>query len=75
MEQLESDHQDDKRRARQEVDKIMKTMKKEYTDSRKETLRCTKDMRTKPIRRIEREWIQEQDRMQKLVEEGIRECT
>jgi hypothetical protein len=74
MEQLEKDHQDDKRRAHHELDKVMKTMGNEYRACRQEIVQGAQEMTTRPVRRVEKEWMQEQARMQKLVEEGIRLC-
>jgi hypothetical protein len=71
---LEKTHQDDRRRIQHELDKVKKTMGKEYTDARHEISRIAKTMRAQPVRKLEKEWMQEQDRMQKMVEESIRKC-
>jgi hypothetical protein len=73
MEYLEKDQQADKRRVHHEVDRLMKTMGKEYRDSQQEFLRGAEDIKAQPLRRVEKKWMQEQEQMQKLVEEGIKQ--
>lgn len=69
---LEGAHQDDRRRIQHEVDKVKKTMSNGYKEARQEISRITKAIRARPVRELEKEWVQEQDQMQRLIEEGMR---
>ena len=74
LEQLERDHQNEKRRTYSELDKIIKIVYKEYRDSKKQIVRSAEDMRAQSIKKMEKKWMQNQELMQRLVEEGIRKC-
>jgi len=74
MKTLERTHQDDRRRIQHEVDKVKKTMANGYKEARQDISRITKAIRDRPVRELEKEWMQEQDQMQRLIEEGMRKC-
>lgn len=74
MEQLEKDHQDNKRRAHYEVEKIIKAMEKEYRDSKQHIMRNAEELKCRPLRQVEKEWMQKQDQMERLIEEGMKQC-
>jgi hypothetical protein len=71
---LEKAHQDDRRRIQNELDKIKRTMINEYREARLEISRINKVIRARPVRELEKEWMQEQDQMQRRVEEGMKKC-
>jgi hypothetical protein len=71
---LERAHQDDRRRIQHEVDKVKKTMANEYKEAHQEISRITKAIRARPVRELEKELLQEQDQMQRLLEQGMRKC-
>ncbi len=71
---LEKDHQENRRRIQRELDKLKRTMVNEYKGARLEISRINNAIRARPVRELEKEWLQEQDRMQRLVEEGMRRC-
>jgi hypothetical protein len=74
MKNLEKAHQDDRCRIQHEVDNVKKTMVNRYKEARQEISRITKAIRARPVRELEKEWMQEQDQMQRLIEEGMRKC-
>jgi len=74
MKNLERAHQDDRRRIQHEVDKVKKIMANGYKEARQEISRITKAIRAQPVRDLEQGWMQEQDQMQRLIEEGMRKC-
>jgi hypothetical protein len=71
---LEIAHQDDRRRIQHEVDKAKKTMANEYKEARQEISRITGAIRARPVRELEKEWMQEQDQMHRLLEQSMRKC-
>lgn len=68
---LERTHQDDRRHIQHRLDKIKGTMIIEYQEARVEISRINRAIRARPIRQLEKEWIQEQDELQRLIEEGM----
>jgi hypothetical protein len=74
MKNLERAHQDDRHRIQHEVDKVKKIMANGYKEARQEISRITKVVRARPVRDLEKEWMLEQDQMQRLIEEGMRKC-
>jgi hypothetical protein len=71
---LEKTHQDKRRHIQHEMDKIKRTMINEYREARLEISRINKAAQARPLRELEKEWMQEQDQMQRLIVEGMKAC-